>query len=356
MSSLKSLPANLPLSPDGLDQWFPIERQRHYTAILQNRGGLTRRRAEYFVRLWAYLLLKQQESDGQLSQPLSDLQPPVGMVACTHREAAELFYGNQDRGSDRAAGMMIDRLVALGLIEKRFDGQTLCLQVRSLPELASNASPQPPVAPALIVDEFNPRTDAIPVANLITRTYAELMKDNAAASHKITRALRTWAQQYPKGMRVLRRQDTQHPVAISVLYPTASESEFNFFQPPSKSFYLSNDTPIDPFQMAVPGDPNCSSVYIRAWIIDMAYLNGETLCWFLEDTRQTLQGMQADFPNLCDIYSLVVHPLYEELRRVLGFNQICQDTQRSYAWIYLALDRFMELNIPKALSQLRMKG
>lgn len=340
------------LQPEMLDKFFARELQRTYISLLMQRGGLTRRRAEYFVRLWAYLLLKQQlEKGGNLKQPLSQLYLPEGTVACTHREAAELFYSNQDRGSDRAAGMMIDRFVGLGLLEKQFDGQTLCLKIQPIPELMTLNKSAEPVK--LFADNFNSRTDTIPIANLITRTYAELIKDSATASHKISRSLRSWAQHYPKGMRVLRRSDNLNPVGVAVLYPVASESEVYFFQPPSKSFYLTSDTPVDPFQIATPGDLGCTSVYIRAWVIDSDYMEGRNFYLLLEDTKTTLMQMQSDFPNLCDLYSLIIHPMYEELRLVLGFQKTFQDTQRSYHWIYLALDRFLDLDIKQALANLK---
>ncbi|WP_245939761.1 hypothetical protein [Stenomitos frigidus] len=353
MSSLKPVSqSNDRLEPDSLDRFFPLAQQRLYMSMLMGRGGLTRRRAEYFVRLWAYLLLKQRQlSGGRLTQPLTQLHSTDGSIACTHREAADVFYGNQDRGSDRAAGMMIDRFVALGLLEKQFDGQTLCLQIRSIPELETRLQPQIPIT--LIPDAFNPRTDTIPIANLIARTYAELMKDVAKASHKIAKALRSWAQQYPKGLRVLRRADNLNPVGISVLYPVTSESEVYFFQPPSKSFYLSSDADVDPFKMAVVGDQDCTSVYIRSWVIDTPYLQTENIYLLLEDSRKTLIQMQEDFPNLCDIYSLILHPLYEDLRLALGFQKTFQDTQRSYHWVYLALDRFVALDIKQALSAMK---
>ncbi|MEP1057813.1 MULTISPECIES: hypothetical protein [Cyanophyceae] len=353
MSSLKAMPRDSQrLEPESLDQFFPLAQQRVYVAMLMGRGGLTRRRAEYFVRLWAYLLLKQQQQLGlQLSQPLSQLRSTEGLIACTHREAADLFYSNQERGSDRAAGMMIDRFVALGLLEKQFDGQTLCLQIRSLPELETPI--QAEIAVTLIADAFNPRTDTIPIANLIARTYAELMKDVAKASHKIAQALRSWARQYPKGLRVLRRSDNLNPIGISVLYPVTSESEVYFFQPPSKSFYLSSDVEVDPFKMAAAGDEHCTSVYIRSWVIDTPYLQSKNISLLLEDSRNTLVEMQQDFPNLCDIYSLILHPLYEDLRLALGFQKTFQDTQRSYHWVYLALDRFLELDIEQALNKMK---
>lgn len=342
------------MTPEVLDQLFPAENQRNYVSMLMGRGGVTRSRAEYFVRLWAYLFLKEQREVGrQLGEPLTQLQPPQGLVPCTHREAAELFYGSKERGSDRAAGMMIDRLAALGLLEKRFDGQTLCLKIHSIPELLVPPSQQNQVI-QLEASLFNPRTDAVPVANLVTRTYAELIRDSATASLKISRALRSWAQQYPLGMRVLRRSDNGNPVGISVIYPVVSASEVHFFQPPSKSFYLTSDTEVDPFKIAAANDLDCTSVYIRAWIIDAPYLQKANLCLMLEDTQQTLAQLQQDFPNLCDVYSLIVHPLYEELRQAIGFQKLCSDTQRHYHWIHLALDRFLELDIQKAIAGLRL--
>jgi hypothetical protein len=348
------------LDPANLDKFFSREQERNYVSILMERGGLTRRRAEYFVRLWAYLFLKQQtEQTGQAPPPLTQLSLPQGSVACTHREAAELFYGHKDRGSDRAAGMMIDRLVSLGLLEKRFDGQTLCLQVHPLPELLVSPTARSEEPIALEADAFNPRTDAIPTANLIARSYAELiqsnrsLKDPMAASHKIVRVLRSWAQQYGAGMRVLRRQDNRNPVAIAVLYPVANESEAMFFQPFSKGVYLTADTEADPFQPAPPGDPACTAVYIRAWTIDLSYLRRDTLILLLQDTQQTLRQMRQDYPNLCDVYSAFIHPAYEELKLALGFQEVSHDKQRSYAWIYLALDHFLELNVQQVLANLK---
>jgi hypothetical protein len=339
-------------SPDLLDTLFPIEHQRRYMAMFQKRGGFTRRRAECFVRLWGYLVLKQAaELQNRLPAPLQELYPPEGLVACTHREAADLFYHNQERGSDRAAGMMIDRFVDLGLMEKQFDGQALALQIRALPELLTGA--QPTTTLEFYADHFNPRTDAIPIANLFTQSYGELVKDNAATSYKISRSLRTWTTQYSGGIRVLRRVDNRNPIGAYILYPVIAESECHFFQPPSKSFYLTNDALEDPFKMAMPGDPHCTSINIRFWVIDPNYMNAATLAQLLQDCQTTLRQMQQDFPELCDLYSVIVHPMYEELRRVLGFARMCADNQRSYAWIYLAVDRFLELDIPTALSTLK---
>lgn len=348
------LPNSPPLDhcdPGNLEHFFSQAHQRRYVAKLLGRGGITRRRAEYFIRLWAYLLLKQtHDLAPKTFEPLVNLRPTEGLVSCTHREAAELFYGQQERGSDRAAGMMIDQLAALGLLEKRFDGQTLCLGIRPLPELIAEKTELPSV---LVPDQFNPRTDAIPVANLIRQTYAMAADDSAISPQRIARILRQWSQDYPKGIRVLRRADNLNPVGVAILYPTTIQSEEVFSCLPGKSFFLTSNIAVDPVEMAPVGDKNCLAVYIRAWVIDINYLQPHHICEFQKDTQKALRQMQADFPNLCDLYSPVIHPLYEELRMLLGFQRTSEE-HRPFYWIYLALDRYLELNIDTALANLRL--
>lgn len=339
--------------PGNLERFFSQDHQRRYVAKLMGRGGITRRRAEYFIRLWAYLLLKEtQDLMPQMLEPLVNLRPTEGLVSCTHREAAELFYGQRERGSDRAAGMMIDQLTLLGLLEKRFDGQTLCLGIRPLPELITEKVELPAV---LVPDQFNPRTDAIPVANLIRQTYAMAADDSAISPQRIARILRQWSQAYPSGIRVLRRADNLNPVGVAILYPTASQSEEVFSRPPGKSFFLTSNVAVDPVEMAPIGDESCLAVYLRAWLIDINYLQPHHICEFQKDTQKALRQMQADFPNICDLYSPVIHPLYEELRMLLGFQRTCEE-HRPFYWIYLALDRYVDLDIDKALATLSLSN
>lgn len=343
------------MNPEFVDQWFSIEQQRTYTSMLVGRVGLTRRRAECFVRLWVYLLLKyQQESGTCLQQPLTKLQIPEGFIACTHREAAELFYCHQDRGSDRSAGMMIDKLLALGLLEKKFDGNC-SYQIRALSSLMPS---QPPKAPTkIIVDDFNPRTDAVPVASFLARNYNWMSNNTTAIPHKITRLLRQWAEQYPTGMRVLRCSETLHPVGFYLLYPTLSECEVNFFLPPSKSLHLSSASDIDPLKMATPKNSDCpqdsvTSVLVRSWMIDSPYKNWENVSLFLKDVQKTLVQIQMDFPNLCDFYTLVIHPQYEKLAISLGFQKIGADPKSSVYWMYTAVEQFLSLDIVEVISKL----
>lgn len=345
------------MNPELIDQWFPIEQQRNYVSRLLNprRVGLTRRRAECFVRLWTYLLLKQQQELGEhLRQPLTQLPLPQGFVACTHREAAELFYADKDRGSDRAAGMMIDILVALGLIEKDFDGNTVCLQIRSVPNLSEPSQSAESIQ--LELDSFNPRTDAVPVASFLARNYNWMNNTTTAVPHKIKTLLRSWAIQYPTGMRVLRCSKTSHPVGFYLLYPVAPESEENFSLPPSRSLHLSSVSDIDPLTIAIPGKDDCTSVMLRSWMLDTPYRNWYNVRQFLEDAKQTLVRMQTDFPNLCDFYALVIHPRYEELARALGFQKIGIDPKLSVYWMYMAVDQYLALDIPEIISKLEFSS
>jgi hypothetical protein len=336
------------MNPECIDQWFSVHQQHYYVKKLLGRVGLTRRRAEYFIRLWVYLLAKQQQELGKILQPpIAELSRPQGFIACTHREAAELFYGGQDRGSDRAAGMMLDKLAALGLIDKQFDGNTTCIQISALPELDD----QPQISPAIVLspDQFNPRTDTVPVAAFLARNYNWQNNSSASVPHQIARILRHWAEQYAKGMRVLRRCDNGNPVGFYALYPTAQVSEQNFFLPPRRSLHLSSGAEIDPIQAAVPGDLTCTSVFVRSWMIDQPYLKSTHLCLFLRDAQTTLIQMQSDFPNLCDLQTLIIHPSFEKLALALGYQKTGQDHQSFIYWMYLALDRFLSLDIERAI-------
>ncbi len=344
------------MQPNELDHWFTPECQQHYIVLWSGRMGLTQRRAECLVRLWAYLFLKRQQAVTQLPPlPITRLQPLAEPVTCSHREAAQLFYTGKAQGSDRAAGMMLDQLAALGLIDKQFDGNNICIQIRAVPELieAPSLSPLPRVQP----DAFNPRTDAIPVASLLTHTYGWLVKDAAIAQPKIIKVLRTWAQQYPTGMRVLRRCDNLQPVGMSILFPVTSESEINFFTPPAKSFYLTSKAKSDPFRMASPGDMNCTAVFERFWIIDGDYLRRDHLCQFLEDVQATLTRMKQDFPYLCDLYIVVVHPIHlSSLATALGFQKMGQEASLSAYWMYQSIDRFLDLDMKQVLADLQLEA
>jgi hypothetical protein len=339
------------MNADNLNEWFPLSEQYKYVSQLQGRVGLTRRRAEYFVKLWAYLLIKQEHELGRRPKlPLTQLDLPSGFVPCTHREAQEIFYGNSDRGSDRAAGMMIDKLVGLGLIEKKFDGNNVCIRVKYL--LPNRDNFVDVNAVDLFPDAFNPRVDAIPVAIFLARYYNWIDSKNVVVPQRIARILRNWATLYPTSMRVLRRRDTQNAVGFYILYPVAKESEENFFISPRKSLYLAIDMDVDPLQMAAPPDASCTAIHVRAWQIDLPYKCKANVNMFLTDAQNTFRKMQADYPNLCDIYTIPLHPSDQQLIHALGFQSISHDSQSSLGWAYIALDKYLALNIEQALTHI----
>jgi hypothetical protein len=341
-----------PLDPTCLNQWFSPEKQRYYVLKLTGRHGLTRRRAECFVKLWGYLLLKQQqEIEMRLAEFLSKLTPLEGSVPCTHREAAELFYSDKDRGSDRAAGMMIDQLATLGLVKKEFDGSTITIQIRPL-ELETQA----PLESVLVQpDAFNPKTDAVPAATMLIRNYSWTNKSDTAAL-RIKRLLNGWAQQYLTGMRVLRRQDNHHAVGFYMLYPVASLSEDKFFLPPSKTLYLTNDQhETDPLEFAPPGDRTCTTIFVRGWVVDAPFMQPGYIALFIEDVQQTIKNMQTEYPNLSDLYAMVIHPFHDVMRVALGFQKTREDNHLPLAWMYQAVDPFLSLDVRQALTNLKVE-
>lgn len=311
---------------------------------------MTRRRADCFVRLWLYLFLKDCQMRQSLPQPpLTQLVFPKGWIECSCREAANVFYGDQEQGSDRSAGMMLEKLVALGLIRKQFDGNCNQIEIQPLPDLLeyqiSNA--QVFVTP----DAFNPRCDAIPIANLLASNYKWFNHNTDVVPYRIANILRDWASQYATGLRVLRRCDNQNPVGFYALYPTQQASEVKFFAPPSQGLHLSQVTEVDPFEMAMPGDEKCQSVFVRSWIIERSYQK-QAQVLLLKDVQKTLEKMRQDFPNLWDMYSLVIHPSYADLALALGFQKTSSDPKLSLYWVYQAVDRFLALDIQKATMQL----
>lgn len=320
-----------------LDQWFSPEQQQIVIKQLLTRVGLTRVRAKYFVRLWVYMLVKQDNPEC----PLSQLTTPVGPLSLTHRQAAELFYGDQDQGSDRAAGLMIDKLTALGLLRKTFDGNTNQIQIPAIPELDATSHQSADIR--LKPDDFDPRCDAIPIANLLAENYHWMNRTFDTTPYRIAQLLRVWAAEYSKGMRVLRRCDNLNPVGFSFIFPVDPISDIKFFECPTQSLHMTEVGDIDPFTLARPGDTACLTAFIRSWVIDAPYLE-KYRAVFVTDAQQTLQQMKQDFPNLCDLYTMIIHPSYEPMSVALGFQKM-QRTSSSIYWMYLALDRFLSLNI-----------
>lgn len=330
--------------PQNVHAWFPLAQQTRYIDAITGQSGLTRKQATCFVRLWGYAYLKQPGKH----PPIKQLSRYVGTFSCSHREAADLFYSDQERGSERSAGQMIDKLTAKHLVKREpFDGgpTRLSLQIPDhfLPQKTNLHADQ------LYTEAFDVRQDTYLASALLEDTYSWVSQRTDTPSFKITQALRHWSELYPAGLRVLRQLDTDEPVGLAVYFPTHSSSEENFHRPPSLSLYLSTSEQEDPMQVASPGDDRCYAVFIRAWKIHWHHWNYATVSLFLRDAQDTLALMRGDFPNLSDMYSIAIHPRLEAFALALGFKQMKADPNSSLRWIYMSLDRFLALDVDETL-------
>ncbi|MEM6838637.1 MAG: hypothetical protein AAF609_17500 [Cyanobacteria bacterium P01_C01_bin.120] len=331
--------------PHQVHEWFPLTQQEFYINAITGQFGLTRRQATCFVRLWGYA--STQSSIRQV--PIRELQRLVDTFICSHREAADLFYCDQMRGSERSAGMMINQLVAKHLVRREpFDGgpTRLGLQVPEsfLPEISPSSGIQ------LYPDAFDVRKDASRVAVFLEDVYSWVSQRSETTSFKIIQVLRRWATNYPAGLRVMRTEVDGEPVGFAAFYPTHPDSEEQFHLPPSSSLHLSTLEGDDPIQIASPGDEMCYAVFVRSWQIKPPYWNYATVCQFLQDAQATLTRMQQEeFPNLCDIYAISIHPSLEALAFALGFKPMKSDLGSSLRWIHMPLDQFIHLDIDEIL-------
>ncbi|NER83692.1 MAG: hypothetical protein F6K42_29930 [Leptolyngbya sp. SIO1D8] len=326
-----------------INEWFPSSNQDRYVDTIVGQSGLTRRQATCFVRLWGYASLQQATEI-----PITTLSSAINVFSCSHSEAADLFYCDQQRGSERSAGMMIDQLVAKHLIRREpFDGGPTRLSLKILDSFL----PATPTAHSseLYTDAFNVRNDVSMVAAFLEESYSWVNPRSETTSFKITKVLRRWAAQYPKGLRVLRKAADDEPMGFAALFPTHPASEKNFHLPPSLSLHLSTLHHNDPVQVAQPGDEACYTVFIRSWQIKQPYWNYSTVAQFLQDSQETLKQMQGSFPNLCDLYTIPIHPRLESLAFALGFKPLKADPNSSLRWIHTPLDRFLAVDIDEAL-------
>lgn len=335
--------SNLP-RPGEVNEWFPPVRQTIYVNTIAGQFGLTRKQATYFVRLWAYASLQQSEQ----APPISTLYRSVNTFPCSHRDAADLFYCDSARGSERSAGMMLDQLITKNLVRREpFDGgpTRLSLQIPSdfLPAMVHSQTTR------LSTDAFDVRQDAARVAAFLEDLYGWVNQCSEMMTFNIIKVLRRWASQNPDGLRVLRTVSDDELVGFAAFYPTHPDSEKNFHLPPSNSLYLATLVSDDPIQIATPGDEACYGVFVRAWWIKPSYWNYSTVCQFLQDAQATLRNMQKTYPNLCDMYSIAIHPELERLSFHLGFKVMKADSGSSLRWVHLSLDRFLALDIDEVL-------
>jgi hypothetical protein len=69
----------LPFDAEVLHHWLPEVAYQQYRELAMARVGMTRRRADCFLRLWLYLFLKEKHQQKALPEPpLQNLDFPTG--------------------------------------------------------------------------------------------------------------------------------------------------------------------------------------------------------------------------------------------------------------------------------------
>lgn len=339
---------NNQLKPNNVEEWFPLDIQKQYIEHIVNQPGLkiTLRQATYFVRLWGYGYLMHH---GIEHAPINMLNRHISSFYCSHSDAADLFY-TQTSGTPRAAGQMLDKLASKNLLKRgEADGVATRLSLNipqnfELPKKENNND-------TFFPDAFDARNDATLVANFLEKVYSYDPERPESMLHNIKRGLRQWARQYPNGLRVLRRSSTQEPVGFAAFLPAHPDSEEKFDLSPSRSLHLSrlNTREDDPIQVATKGDPDCYTVFVRSWQIEPNVWTYETACAFIKDSQITLRELQNDFSNLSDIYTIAIHPFLEDFAITLGFRATKADPSSSLRWLYMPLDRFLQLDYEDVL-------
>ena len=339
------------LPPEDVQTWFPpVLQQRYVEHILimaKSQVGssmkLTPVQAGHLVRLWGYAYIKHF---GFECAPIEKLICRLNSFSCSHNEAARLFYADRDEGGmARSAGNMLRTLESMNLIR--------CESTKGSPtRISLNLSvgfqlPEEYQGDEVLSGAFNPRRDARILANLLTVLFQYDTDRSTTIGDDITRVLREWSRRYPDGIRVLKQAGSQKPIAIVTVFPIHSDSSSRFSLPPGNSLYLNrlHHRDEDTFQFAEPGNQECEIAYIRCWHIKPGFWNHKIVLLLMHETRTLLEQMRQDYPGLCDVFSLVLHPHHEDLAIRLGFEILQSDPSMSQRWAYIALDDFLELDV-----------
>jgi hypothetical protein len=63
--------------------------------------------------------------------------------------------------------------------------------------------------------------------------------------------------------------------------------------------------------------------------------------------------MVQDFPDLCDVYTLPIHPAEDNWSVPWDFTKPSKIHSYLYYWTYTALDKYLALDIEQVLSSLK---
>lgn len=344
-----------PIQPEAIQIWFPLALQDRYVnhILMQSESQasgcvkLTYIQAGHLVRLWGYAYVKHY---GDTHTPIKALTCRLNSFFCSHSEAAKFLYADREAGGTaRSAGLMLKEMESMSLIQcKSTKGSPtkISLNIPLTFEL-----PEEPQGNKVFPDKFDPRRDAPTVANLLKVLFHYEANHSQSLGRDITKVLREWSKRYPDGLRVLRQEKTRKPIAVVTIFPIHPDSESNFDLPPSESLYLHKIRikAKDPIQFSEPGDPNCFIAYVRCWHIKPGFWNHETVIQFIDETKDMLRKMHQVYPELSDVYSIILHPHHEDFVIRLGFDITRSDPKISQRWAYIALDAFLELKSEELL-------
>ncbi|MEM9807392.1 MAG: hypothetical protein AAF959_19180 [Cyanobacteria bacterium P01_D01_bin.56] len=329
------------LKPEKVDTWFPPEFQKRYTNHLIGKSGLTPTQARHFVRLWGYGHARHC-SDEHI--PIQILKRKIGGFLCSQGDACKLFYADENKGTPRSAGLMMNKFETKQLVKREtFNGATTLVTLRIPSEFDLPVGSQ---QDDVFIDAFDRRNDIPIVAHFLEELYSYDGNRPADIKFNIQKGLRYWTRQYPAGVRVLRQSAKKQPIGFTSILPVHPDSARDFCLPPKGSRSLSRfvSAAADPIQMAEPNDEDCYIAYIRSWQLHPKLWTHENAQKLLEETQAILRRMHQEYPGLTDIYSINIHPRLEEFAFALGFQPMTADGDSPLRWIYMSLDRFLELD------------
>lgn len=350
-----------------IDIWFPSHARDRYVKQVVRKSDLTPTQSQYFVRLWGYGCLKQY---GNEKIPISTLENDINPFLCPQREAADLFYGENQKTSSSARSM-IDKFVKAGLVIResaRGDKTLITLNIPAVFEIQDSDrnrvdySNKKYAYKEIYVTKFDIKNDRVAVANFVEEIFKFSYDVPDFMQKNIGDGLRNWYKRYPQGMRVMRCANSatlsedyddgkpEETIGFSAVFPVHPKSENMFYGSPRKSIHFIDFSPDkeDPIQYAEEGD-GCTSAYIRGWQIKPEAWSYNSALTLLNDTQRNLSRMIEVYPELSDLYSIGIHPQLVRFALTIGFEILNRGNDKTLSWLFIPFDRFLKIDGEKAL-------
>ncbi len=338
--------------PCEIDIWFPAKYRKLYVEHLTGLSAFTPKQADYFVRLWGYGYLQQE---GIEKTPISWLSSTIRPFRCSHRDAADLFYGKDEKGA-RAAGNMIDTFCKKEYsVRESFSGANNITRI-TLQNLGSLVLPDHQKskddheASKIYIAGFDVRNDRKQVADFVDKLYTLDPNSPNSVQRNIEGGLRDWAKRYPQGMKVLRYVDAEsgipeETIGLVAAFPVHEDSEDVFYESPRKSFYLGTYQKgmQDKIQYAGKGD-DCYSACIRCWQIKPSLWTFDNALMLFNETQTILKSMRDEYPDVSELYSIPIHPQIQKFALSLGFQILHKGNSQDMYWLHMPIDRFLQID------------